>query len=162
MNYTDQVVYTLKDVAPADFINAFAKQLKEENKIKLPAWVDLVKTGTHKELAPYDADNWYYVRAASVARKIYLRKGVGIGSLCRGFGGSKAGAGRYHFCRASAGIVRHIVQQLENLGLVERVPMKGVEGEHAFAGRTVTSKGREKLDQIARSLSKQLEEEEED
>ena len=43
MNYTDQVVYTLKDVAPADFINAFAKQLKEENKIKLPAWVDLVK-----------------------------------------------------------------------------------------------------------------------
>lgn len=30
--------------------------------IQLPSWVDLVKTGTHKELAPYDPD-WYYVRA---------------------------------------------------------------------------------------------------
>ena len=31
-------------------------------KITLPAYVDYVKTGKHKELAPYDKD-WYYVRA---------------------------------------------------------------------------------------------------
>lgn len=30
--------------------------------IQMPSWVDLVKTATHKELAPYDPD-WYYVRA---------------------------------------------------------------------------------------------------
>ena len=30
--------------------------------LKVPDWVDLVKTGKHKELAPYDAD-WYYIRA---------------------------------------------------------------------------------------------------
>ena len=30
-------------------------------KIKLPDYVDYVKTAKHKELAPYDRD-WYYVR----------------------------------------------------------------------------------------------------
>lgn len=32
--------------------------------IQLPAWVDIVKTGAFKELAPYDPD-WYYVRAGN-------------------------------------------------------------------------------------------------
>ena len=30
--------------------------------IHLPTWVDIVKTGTFKDLAPYDED-WYFVRA---------------------------------------------------------------------------------------------------
>lgn len=54
--------------------------------MKLPAYVDFCKTGPHKELAPYNKD-WYYVRAASVARHIYLRKGVGIGALAKVYGG---------------------------------------------------------------------------
>ena len=32
--------------------------------IKLPQWVDIVKTGAYKELAPYDPD-WYYIRAGA-------------------------------------------------------------------------------------------------
>ena len=51
-----------------------------------PTWVDLVKTSTIKELAPIDPD-WYYVRAASVARQIYLRGGRGVGGLCKRYGG---------------------------------------------------------------------------
>jgi len=31
-------------------------------KMKIPDWVDLVKTSKAKELAPYDPD-WYYIRA---------------------------------------------------------------------------------------------------
>jgi len=31
-------------------------------KLKVPDWVDLVKTAKSKELAPYDPD-WYYIRA---------------------------------------------------------------------------------------------------
>lgn len=31
-------------------------------KLKIPDWVDLVKLGKHKELAPSD-ENWYYIRA---------------------------------------------------------------------------------------------------
>lgn len=32
------------------------------SKLKVPSWVDVVKTGRHKELAPYDPD-WYFIRA---------------------------------------------------------------------------------------------------
>lgn len=56
------------------------------DKIKLPDYVDYVKTAKHKELAPYDRD-WYYIRAASVVRHIYLRKGVGVGALQKVYGG---------------------------------------------------------------------------
>lgn len=31
-------------------------------KLKVPDWVDLVKLGKHKELAPSD-ENWFYIRA---------------------------------------------------------------------------------------------------
>jgi hypothetical protein len=44
------------------FIKAYAAYLKRTGKLEVPKWVDLVKTGTFKELAPYDPD-WYYIRA---------------------------------------------------------------------------------------------------
>jgi len=41
--------------------------LKRSGKLEVPTWVDIVKTGSFKELAPYDPD-WFYIRAgASVA-----------------------------------------------------------------------------------------------
>lgn len=40
--------------------------------MKVPEWVDIVKTGTHKELAPFDED-WFYVRCAALARHLYVR-----------------------------------------------------------------------------------------
>lgn len=53
---------TVRDVDPAKFISAYADVLKNNDKFHVPKWVDLVKTGVHKELAPYDPD-WYYIRA---------------------------------------------------------------------------------------------------
>jgi small subunit ribosomal protein S19e len=44
------------------FIVAYASHLKRSGKIEIPTWVDIVKTGAYKELAPYDPD-WFYVRA---------------------------------------------------------------------------------------------------
>lgn len=46
------------------FISAYASHLKRAGKLEVPTWVDLVKTGAFKELAPYDPD-WYYVRAGN-------------------------------------------------------------------------------------------------
>ncbi|KAF8923883.1 40S ribosomal protein S19, partial [Dissophora ornata] len=71
---------TVKDINAHDFNRAYAAYLKRSGKLEIPKWVDLVKTGTSKELAPYDPD-WFYVRAASVARHIYLRRSVGVGAL---------------------------------------------------------------------------------
>ena len=45
----------------AKFIEAFAQHLKRQGRFEIPKWGDVVKTGTHKELAPYDPD-WLYVR----------------------------------------------------------------------------------------------------
>lgn len=60
--------------------------------MKLPEWVDVVKTSTTKELAPYDPD-WYYTRCASLARHIYIRSPVGVSTVCKIYGGVKLFAG---------------------------------------------------------------------
>jgi len=75
---------TVKDVPAKLFIAAYAEHLKRTNWLELPKWVDYVKTGISKQLAPYDPD-WYYIRAASVARKIYLRPGTSVGDLKKKF-----------------------------------------------------------------------------
>ncbi|KAI5117715.1 hypothetical protein M0805_006519 [Coniferiporia weirii] len=64
------------------FITAYTDHLKHPGKLGVPTWVDIMKTGHYKELAPYDP-NWYYTLAAAVARHIYLRKTVDIGTLAK-------------------------------------------------------------------------------
>ena len=44
------------------FITAYASHLKRSGKIDVPIWADIVKTGSYKELGPYDP-YWFYVRA---------------------------------------------------------------------------------------------------
>merc|ERR1712151_1331871 len=79
-----------------DFISAYADFLKKSNKIDLPSWVDLVKTGHWKELAPYDED-WFYTRAAAIMRKLYVKPHVGVGRLANKFGGKERnGSARKH------------------------------------------------------------------
>lgn len=56
-------VPTIQNSADA-FIAAYSSHLKRSGKLEVPVWVDLVKTGAYKELAPYDPD-WYYVRAGA-------------------------------------------------------------------------------------------------
>ncbi len=102
--------------------------------------VDLIKTGSYKELAPYDPD-WYFVRAASVARKIYLKQGIGIGKFRKIYGSTyRKGVRTEHFCKVSGGVIRHICQQLEKAGLVEK---------YSKGGRVITSQGKRDLDLIA-------------
>ena len=57
---------TVRDIAPAKFIAAYAEILKNNDNFVVPKWADLVKTGVHKELAPYDPDS-YFIRAGVLA-----------------------------------------------------------------------------------------------
>ena len=43
---------TVRDVAAADFIKAYAEHLKNTGRVELPSWCDLVKTAPHKEMCP--------------------------------------------------------------------------------------------------------------
>ena len=54
----------VRDVSAHDFIKAYSEHLKRSGKLEVPAWVDIVKTGTFKELAPYDPD-WCIDRGRS-------------------------------------------------------------------------------------------------
>eukprot|EP00212_Chloropicon_laureae_P003234 CAMPEP_0197486138 /NCGR_PEP_ID=MMETSP1311-20131121/1066_1 /TAXON_ID=464262 /ORGANISM="Genus nov. species nov., Strain RCC856" /LENGTH=152 /DNA_ID=CAMNT_0043029067 /DNA_START=16 /DNA_END=474 /DNA_ORIENTATION=- len=130
---------TVKDVDAHEFVKEYAKHLK--GKLTPCKNVDLIKTGSYKELAPYDPD-WYFVRAASVARKIYLKQGIGIGKFRKIYGSTyRKGVRTEHFCKVSGGVIRHICQQLEKAGLVEKYAKKG--------GRVITSQGKRDLDLIA-------------
>eukprot|EP00211_Chloroparvula_japonica_P009711 CAMPEP_0119131114 /NCGR_PEP_ID=MMETSP1310-20130426/9487_1 /TAXON_ID=464262 /ORGANISM="Genus nov. species nov., Strain RCC2339" /LENGTH=149 /DNA_ID=CAMNT_0007121667 /DNA_START=48 /DNA_END=497 /DNA_ORIENTATION=+ len=131
---------TVKDV-PADvFITEYAKHLKRSGKLPLPKWVDIVKTGADKELAPYDQD-WYYVRAASLARHVYLRQGTGVGAFRRVYGhAGRRGTCPSHFTTVSGGLIRNILQQLEKANVVEKAPR---------GGRRITPTGQRDLDRIA-------------
>jgi len=131
---------TVKDVPAIEFVAAYAKFLKRSGKIEVPKWADLVKTGIHKELAPYDPD-WFFVRAASIARKIYLVGGRGIGGLRKAYGGPKRRGSRPSiFVPAGGSVLRNIVQQLEKIKVLEK---------HPRGGRRVSHTGRRDLDRIA-------------
>jgi len=116
---------TVKDVASHDFVTAYAAFLKRTGKLEVPKWSDVVKTGKHKELAPYDRD-WFYTRAAAVARHIYLRGGVGIGALTKVYGGSlRRGHRAPKSCRGSSSVARHALQSLEKIGILEKDTANG-------------------------------------
>lgn len=60
---------------------------------------------------------------ASMARKIYLRGGLGVGAFKRIYGGSQRNGSRPpHFCESSGAIARHILQQLQNMNIIDLDP----------------------------------------
>ena len=67
------------------FIKAYSSHLKRSGKLEIPTWVDTVKTGAQKELAPYDPD-WFYVRAGEL-RVLPLASDRSVGEcMARGRG----------------------------------------------------------------------------
>ncbi|PWN38735.1 putative RPS19B-ribosomal protein S19.e, cytosolic [Ceraceosorus guamensis] len=146
----------VRDVPADAFITAYANHLKRAGKIEVPTWADTVKTGKGKELAPYDPD-WFYVRAAALARHIYLRKAVGLSSLMKYQGGAQnRGFRPAKHADASGSVQRKVVQGLEGIGVLEKDP-KG--------GRRISQDGMRDVDRIATAVSEQLraqEEEDED
>lgn len=134
---------TVKDVSAASFVKAYSAYLKRTGRLEVPKWVDLVKTGAHKELAPYDPD-WFYVRAASIARHVYLRKGTGVGGLKKKYGGSKNRGNRpSHHKNASGSVARKVMQALEKISVLELDPT---------GGRVISADGQKDLDRIAQQI----------
>nr|P39698.1 RecName: Full=Small ribosomal subunit protein eS19S; AltName: Full=40S ribosomal protein S19S [Ascaris suum]CAA82999.1 ribosomal protein S19S [Ascaris suum] len=135
---------SVKDVDQHEIVRYIAGFLKKSGKVKVPEWSDLVKLGITKELAPVDSD-WYYVRTASVARRLYIRSPTGVGALRRVYGGNKRrGVTPNHFARASGSVIRKALQTLEAIKWVEKHP----DGN----GRILTKQGRKDLDRIASQM----------
>ena len=131
-----------KSVNPIKFNSSLAEAVKESGDFEKPEWVDFVKTSAHKSRPNIDSDFWYK-RAASILRQIYIRGIVGVERLRTRYGGRKKRGVRPSEFRKSGGkIIRKILQQAEAAGLVEKA--KGRK-----AGRQLTKQGKDFLDEVA-------------
>ena len=132
------------DIPPGKLIEATAADLKDKVKLKRPDWSLLVKTGADKERAPENED-WWWVRAAAVLRKIYVDGPVGVQRLRVVYGGREnKGRKPEKFRRAGGKILRTILQDLDGVGFTEKA---------GTAGRRVTPKGKSYLDRIASTVA---------
>jgi len=122
---------TTYDVPGTELIKEIAKELKENKNIVQPDYVNYVKTGAHRERAPQD-ENWYFVRMASILRRIFLDGPVGTESLRTYYGGRKnRGVKPHKHVKASGKIIRNCLQALEKEGLIKK----------SKKGREITKKG---------------------
>jgi len=132
-----------RDVSAAKFIRAYSSHLKRSGKLEIPNWVDIVKTGVGKELGPYDPD-WFYVRAAALARHIYLKGNSGLSPLRKYMGNAKRrGVRPAHHSEASGAVQRKIIQALEKIGVLE---------QSENGGRVISQEGQRDLDRISTAV----------
>jgi len=135
---------TVREVQAEKLIEKAKEELKKFKEIQPLPWSKFVKSGMHRERPPEQEDFWY-IRAASILRRIYLNGQVGTEKLRTYYGGRKRrGYKPAHFRKASGNIIRKILQQLEKAGLIEKVGK----------GRKITKKGQSFLDRIAFEVSK--------
>lgn len=137
---------TVYDV-PADLlINEISKELIENKKINPPDWVEFVKTGVHKERRPDNID-WWYIRCASILRRVYIDGPVGLNSLRAYYGGKKdRGSSPEKFRKASGAIIRGALHQLEDAGYIQKIK----------EGRAITPQGRSLLDKASNVVKKKV------
>jgi len=136
------------DVPASKFIEKVAKYLKENvDAVTPPAWASVAKTGAHVEKQPQNPD-WWYIRSASLMRKIYIHGPIGLEKLRADYGGRKGFVVTpEHASKSGGSNIRKALQQLEAAGLIETVRPRG---------RKVTTKGRKILQELAEELSKEL------
>ncbi len=140
----DEMV-TVRDVNQGKFVEALAEKLKKMENLKMPEWAKFVKTGSHVERPPQQKD-WWYLRAASILRVIYLNGPVGVERLRSYYGGRKnLGHQPHHFRKAGGKIIRYLIQKLEEEGFVKK-------NEKGKKGRVITPKGQKFLDSVAKEL----------
>ena len=149
------VMTTVYDI-PADILMpALADAMAEQDAISTPEWAEYVKTAVDRERPPTQ-DNWWFLRTAAILRKVARNGPIGVTHLAQAFGGKKDNGVMPNTPGvASRHIIRTALQQLEDAGLVEKVPTKVVGGEEPvqlYAGRQVTAAGQKLVDNVAHSM----------
>ncbi|MEM2914905.1 MAG: 30S ribosomal protein S19e [Candidatus Bathyarchaeia archaeon] len=139
------------DVPSSMLIERLARYLKNNiDSIRPPEWAPYVKTGVYAQRPPQNPD-WWYIRCASLLRKIYAKGPIGIEHLRSEYGGRKSsGVKPQHTRKGSGAIISEALQQLEDAGLITILKPKG---------RIVTPAGRKILDVLSAEIKKELEKE---
>lgn len=153
---------TFYDV-PANFlIPALAEELKSNDAINMPDWADVVKTGSSRERPPTQTD-WWHTRGAALLRKIARQGPIGVTSLSQEYGGRKNNGSKPNTPGVgSRKVIRILVQQLEDAGLVSTqtgrlVEPEGRESTQLYNGRVVTAAGHKMLNDVAHKVRPDVE-----
>jgi len=130
-------------------VKKLATYLKENvDQIVPPQWVPFVKTGSHVSRRPENPE-WWFIRCASLLRKIYLKGPIGIMRLRPEYGGRlDRGMRPEHVRKGGGAIIRKALQQLEAARLV--TPFKN-------RGRILTKEGRQLVDKLCTEIKEELE-----
>ena len=134
-------------IQPEKLVEAIAEKLKEYPEISPPQGSEFWKTAFFKELAPQDSDKFWYIRCASLLRKVKKFGPIGVNKLRKFYGGrNRKGPGRSHFAKGSGKIIRVALQQLEDAKLLEKVEKEG---------RVVSAEGTSLLERTAYAILRQ-------
>jgi len=137
---------TVYDVPADRLIEKLADHLKRISQVQPPAWAGYVKTGSQAERPPQNKD-WWYVRAASILRKLYLHGPVGLEDLRKEYGGLIAvGYSLAHHRDTGSTNIRKIMSQLQAAGLAQKTTK----------GRVVSPEGRRLLDKLSTEIFKEM------
>ncbi|MBN1216020.1 MAG: 40S ribosomal protein S19 [Candidatus Lokiarchaeota archaeon] len=106
-------------VEPNKLNEVIAGKLKEYTSIKPPEGSEFWKTAYFKELAPSDTEAFWYIRCASLLRKVRKYGPIGVNKLRKLYGGkNKNRQGKKKSARAAGKIIRVALQQLEEAKLL--------------------------------------------
>ena len=131
---------TVYDVHGHSLVLNLAEALKKIDTVKRPEWGASAKTAAHRENAP-DSDDWWYMRSASVLRRIYLEGPLGTERLARMYSGAKdRGVKPNRSHPGGRKILRTVMKQLEAAELITYKKGKG---------REISPRGQSMLDGIA-------------
>jgi len=137
---------TAFDVPPNRLIEALANHLKRLPQVQPPTWAMYTKTGSHVQRPPQIKD-WWYIRAASLLRKLYFHDPIGLSDLRTSYGGRKeSGFGLAHQRQAGSSSIRKILAQLQAVGLVKKTTK----------GRILTPEGVRLCDRLSSELLKEI------
>ena len=130
------------EIPAQEYNDKLALALKDIPEFKMPEWALFVKTGVSR-IKPPENEDWWNKRAASILRQIYINKIVGVGRLRVRYGSKyNRGMKPEKFVKSSGKIIRTILQQAEQAGLVEKGMFKNRKG------RKLTDKGKQFLEGI--------------
>ena len=110
----------IHEVDAGKFLDSLATKLMEIPEFKMPNWAEFVKTGAAKERLPQSND-WWYKRAASILRKLYVKGVIGVERLSAEYSHKKnRGVKPERVYKGGRKIIRAILQQAEAAGFVEK------------------------------------------
>ena len=134
---------TVYDVPAEKLILKTAEKLKQNSAIVPPEWAEYAKTGRHTERAPSQED-WWFTRAASILRKLYVKGPMGSSKLAAEYGGfADMGTRPNRAVKGSRNIARKCMIQLEQAGFLVSKEKQG---------RSVSPSGVSLLDSAAKEV----------